>query len=123
MPQWEPFLPAKLGQTTLSVTGAVQHLRLPVGGSNAAADPPIAQGGEAIAISNNGSVVVFLETGPGQPVAGVETCNIVATVANSYPILPGQTQIIRRFPGDTHMSIIGASAGPTAVFVSVGNGI
>lgn len=120
----DAFQPSKFANVILSVTNVVQHLKLPVGGSTAAANPPLAQGGEYIVVqleTGGTNATCFLETGPGSAPGGVETCNIVASVT-SFPVRPGQTYVIRRQPGDTHMSIIGGVAGPTVVYVSSGNG-
>ena len=117
----DAFLPSNLATITLSVAAAVQHAALPVGTISPINNWRV--GGEYLEVQNTGGVNVFMETGPGGEVGGVQTCNVVATVAASYPVLPGQCKVIRRAPGDTHMSIIGAAAGPTVVFVTAGNGV
>lgn len=124
MPITDAFLPSNLTTTTVSVGAAVTHGAFPITPNpSGAVNPPWRSGGEYIEVQNAGAVTVFLETGPGTLVGGVQTCAVVATVAASYPILAGQSKIIKRAPGDTHFSVIGAAAGPTTLFMSLGNGI
>jgi hypothetical protein len=125
MPLIDAFLPSKNGSTVLAVTNVIQHIKLPVGGSLAAANPPNAQGGEYLVLqveAGGTNIAVFFETGPGANVGGSELCNIVATPTTSMPVRAGQTVCVRRQPGDTHMSVIALGAGPTVFYISVGQG-
>ena len=124
----DAFLPSNVGTCLISVGAAASALRLPVG-------PPVLgntvmrSGGEFLEVQNQGSVWVYLETSPGDTRGGVETPQVTAVVPvaggafGGYPIGPGQAKVIRRAQGDTHISIIGAAAGPTIVAISVGNGL
>ena len=101
----DAFLPSDQATITVSVTGASQTVAIPAPGA-------------FLEVNNSGSVIVFMELG---------AANQVAAVATGYPILPGQCKVVRRDIGedgttDTHIALIGQAAGPTAVFVTAGNG-
>ena len=117
----DAFLPANLGTLTLSVTAAAIGARIPTGGVTGAFGSH--SGGEYLEIQNVGPQIVFVETSPGASPGGVDTPSVTATVANSYPVLVGQRKIIRRAQGDSFISVIGAAAGPSTVYVTPGNGI
>jgi len=122
MPITDAFLPSNNSTVTVSVGAGVTHGAFPITPNpSGAVDPPWRSGGEYIEVQNAGAVTVFLETGPGTNVP--TTCAVVAAVASSYPILAGQSKIIKRAPGDTNFSVIGAAAGPTTLFMTLGNGI
>lgn len=102
----DAFLPTDQGTITVSVAGTNTTTPIPANGT-------------FLEVQNSGSVIVFMELG---------AANQVAAVATGYPILPGQSKIIRRDQGDdgttdTHIAFIGQSAGPTTVFVTAGTGV
>lgn len=100
----EPIFISPLATITLSVTGSSATTALPTVGGDSI---------RQLELQNNGSVVVFVET-------GISTAT--AAVATGYPILPGQSKVITISRASTHVAVIGASAGPTTLYVSVGIG-
>lgn len=98
----DPFQPGNQSQTTCSVTAASQFFLC---GGN----------GYAVEVWNAGSNTVFIET------TSAGTGNS-ATVANSYPVGPGQCKVIQMHPQDTGITAIASVAGPTTLFVTRGNG-
>lgn len=97
----DPFQPGTLAQTTCSVTAASQYFAVP-------------GNGYSLELYNSGTNIVFIETTTANGTA--------ATVANSYPVGPGQCKGIMRHPGDTGITAIAAVAGPTVLYVTAGNG-
>lgn len=94
------FAPAPGGTVTISVGVAAATANLPVGGTS-------------LEFQNTGTVPVFVELfGPA---------TLAATVAASYPILPGQSKILDRKPGDAFISTISTVAAQN-LFVSAGIG-
>jgi hypothetical protein len=112
----DSFLPSNLGSVTIAVGAAASATAIPKGSI-----PQVdlqKQGGQFLTLTNQGAVggvTIFVETSPGG--------SVVATVAQSYPVLGGQRVVIRRGMGDDTISAIGSAAGPTNLIVSVGNGI
>lgn len=108
----DAFKPVYQGTITVSVTGSSSTTAL-VGG------------GDSIEVQNtSATVTVFVETG---------SASVTAAVASGYPILPGQSKVIRRKqvgdPGqavigqmDTHIATIGSAAGPTTFYATSGVG-
>ena len=83
------------------VTGASQTVALPANG-------------EFLELQNaDAAAVFFVET---TPFAG----GIAAAIASGYPILPGQSKIIRRRQGDTAIAVIGSAGGTLYVSAGVG---
>jgi hypothetical protein len=64
-------------------------------------------GGASLELSNAGTAIVFIELGDAQVAA--------ATVAGSYPILPGQSKVIDRKQNDTTISTISGSAAQSLI--------
>jgi hypothetical protein len=100
----DPIQIVPQGTITVSVTGASAATALPTAGYDTV---------RQLEISNAGTVAVFVET-------GVST--VTAAVATGYPVLPNQCKVITIKSTATHVAIIGASAGPTTVYVSTGIG-
>jgi hypothetical protein len=99
----DAFLPTPLGTRTVTVTGAAQTVALP--------------DGEFLELQNaDAAAVFFVET---TRLTGT-TPVLVAAVATGYPILPGQSKVIRRRPGDSSLSVIGAAGGTLYVSGGVG---
>lgn len=108
------FQPGILAQTTVSVGAASAFTVIP---STTGGTGQFASGGESVEVWNSGTLAVFVEfCGGGNP-------TIAATVANSYPVGPGQVKVVAMHPGDSGVSCIGAGAGPTTVYFTRGNGI
>jgi hypothetical protein len=107
------FTPGVLAQTTCSVNASSQFFAIPAtnGGTG-----QFAQGGDSIELYNAGPAIVFYES------CGGSNGIIAATVANSAVVGVGQCKINGMHPGDTGVSIIGASAGPSTVYVTRGSG-
>lgn len=111
-----PFQPSQLGTIAVSVGVASSFTAIPptTGGNQ-----PAAFGGECLELqsptSNTG--IIFVEScGGGNP-------QIAATVANSYPVLPGQSKVISvTLTGDGGIAAISTVAAQT-LYVSRGNGI
>lgn len=102
--QIDAFSPVSPGVSqTLSVTG----------GSAASAT---LGAGSYVEIQNAGTLAVFAEWKAADN-------NPTAVVATSYPILAGQSKIIRLPAGVTKIAFIGAAAGPTTVYVTTGEGV
>jgi len=68
----------------------------------------------AVELQNAGSAVVFVEFG--------YSSGVTATVAASYPILPGQSKLVTIPAGTTHVATISGTASQT-LYVTVGMGI
>jgi hypothetical protein len=66
-----------------------------------------------VELQNAGSAVVFVEPG--------FSSGVTATVAASYPILPGQSKLITIAAGVTHLATISGTASQT-LYVTVGMG-
>jgi hypothetical protein len=99
-----PIIVADSGTATISVTGSSAATALPRADSLR----------NQVELQNNGSVVVFVRFCP------TSTCT--AVVATDYPILPSQSKVVSINPGSQFIATIGASAGPTTLYVSVGIG-
>jgi hypothetical protein len=97
----DPFQPTRLGQTTCSVTAASQFFIIPGDGG-------------AVELYNAGTNIVFVDF--------ANSTSGAATVANSYPVGPNQCKTVQRLPGTLGINAIGAVAGPTTLYVTVGNG-
>lgn len=97
-----PMSPVKTGTVTISCTNSSSATTLPT---------TILQQSN-LEIQNNGSVVVFVETG---------SSSITAAVATGYPILPGQSKVVTVDPTITSIACISGS-GTQTVYVTVGKG-
>lgn len=93
------------GTVTISVTGSSAATALP----RPDADK------RQVEIQNNGTVVVFVKF------CNSSTCT--ATTSANYPILPSQSKVVTIPPDSTHIGAIGASAGPTTLYVTMGIGL
>lgn len=99
----EPIQISPLGSITISATTSSAATALATAGADNL---------RQIEIQNNGSAVVFVES-------GIST--VVATVAASYPVLPGQSKVVTIQRTHTHIAAISAS-GTQTLYVSVGFG-
>jgi hypothetical protein len=109
MAQIDAFKPDYTGTVTIAVTGASQTVAIP-------------GNGEFLEVQNAGATVVIFIVSTFMPNGAA------AAVATSYPVLPGQSKLIRRnwqsnVPQDNAVSVIGGAAGPTTVYVTPGMGI
>lgn len=94
------FVPAPGKTVTIVVGVGAVTANLPAGGSS-------------LELQNTGTVPVFVELFGDTPLA--------ATVAASYPILPGQSKILDRKQGDVFISTISTVAAQN-LFVTAGIG-
>ena len=123
----EAFLPSNVSTILMSIGAAAVNVRLPGAPANPA--PNWRAGGEYLEISNRGTTNVYVETSPGMDTGAAAVPSVVAVVPvagvsnGGYWIGPGQCKIIRRAPGDSHLSAIGDAAGPSVICISLGNGI
>lgn len=94
-------------------------LAISVTGSSATTALPSIGVGEVrqVELTNGGTVTVFVEFG-----ASTVTATVPTGTANAYPILSGQTKVVTVKPTTTHIAAIGASAGPTTLYVTLGIG-
>jgi hypothetical protein len=98
----DPFQPAIAKTATVAAGVAAATTVLPTGGS-------------CLEVQNPGSTTIFIELSDRN---NVQTA---ATVAASYPILPGQCKIIGRPPGCSSISTISTIAAQS-LFVTAGEG-
>jgi hypothetical protein len=108
MAQIDAFKPDYTGTVTIAVTAASQTV-------------PIPGNGEFLEVQNTSATVVIF-------IVSTFVGGAAAAVATSYPVLPGQSKLIRRnwqsnVPQDNAVSVIGGAAGPTTVYVTPGMGI
>ena len=75
----------------------------------------IASNANSLEIQNAGSVIVFVRVGA--------SASVGSAVITDYPILPGMSKIITKAYGADTIAAIGASAGPTTVYVTSGEGM
>lgn len=101
--QVDAFKPALAGTTVLSVTDSSQSLTLTTGSYLEIQNP-------------SATVTIFVEQARNGTTA-------TANTTTSYPILPGQSKIVRRHEGCTIMAYIGSAAGPTTAYVTTGEGV
>lgn len=112
----DAFLATPLGSATLGVTAVAQTVLLPKGTPSQI--DTLKAGGADVVMTNTGAaggVIIFVELFNSQQ-------PVVATVANSFPLLGGQSRVFRRGQGDDSVSAIGSAAGPTNLVVSIGTG-
>jgi hypothetical protein len=84
----------------ISITGASAATNLPASGG-------------FLELQNTGPNIAFIETSP----AGV-----TAVTTTSYPVLAGQSKIVRIKDGDAVINVIGSAAGGT-LYVTPGVGV
>lgn len=99
--QVDAFMPAVNGTVLVNVTTSNQVIAMTGSGND-------------VELQNTGTANFFVEQDPVNNTP-------VAVVATSYPVLPGQSKVIRLRPGVTKLAFIGAAA--TAAFVSFGDGV
>jgi hypothetical protein len=111
----DAFLPGAKSTVLISVTGSNQTIDLTAAVNLC--------NGEFLELNNrSGTVDVFVElTDNANKTAAV--IPVAATSPGSYVVAAGACKIIRRLPGQTQLSVIGASAGPSSFYVSGGVGI
>lgn len=81
--------------------------------TGSSAQTTIATGQNQIRFFNAGAVIVFYEIGS----------NPTAAVATSTPLFPGNEVTFTKDANATKLAMIGASAGPTTVYVTTGQGL
>lgn len=107
--QQKVFTPDLLGTVSLSVTGSSNRVAIVPGRSE-------------YTLYNSGSVVVFVDFGG----ASITTSVPSGATAGGYPIGPGvkETIGVQQTAGvaPTNIAAIGASAGPSVLYISSGAG-